>query len=82
VPGSYIRFFTFTPQQEQRAGSIRKRTAALQNFRLALATRSPWRLVKAYDPILNAHITPTERELLAWLVLSLRRYVQTMIYNC
>jgi serine/threonine protein kinase len=61
----YTRFFTFTPQQEQRASSIRKRITALENFRLALATRSPWRLVKAYDPIWDAHLTPTERELLA-----------------
>ncbi len=65
--GSYRNFFIFTQAQEQRATLIRRHNEAIERFRIALTGRSPWRLVKAYDPMLDnsTQLTATEREQLA-----------------
>jgi hypothetical protein len=63
--GPYRNFFIFTQAQEQRATLIRKRNEAVERFRVALTLRSPWRLVKAYDSVLDNKLIATEREQLA-----------------
>ncbi len=56
--------FIFTREQKQRAALIRRRQEAQELFRIALASRSPWRLVKAYDPLLdgNGQLSMVDRE--------------------
>jgi hypothetical protein len=63
----YRSFFTFTPAQEQRATLVQKRKTALAQFQAALASRSPSRLVTAYDSVLDGspQVSRTEREQLA-----------------
>ncbi len=58
--------FVFTQAQEQRATRIRRCNEAIERLHVALASKSPWRLIKAYDPVLDnsAQITARERELL------------------
>ncbi len=65
--GPYRNFFIFTQAQEHRATLIRRHNEAIERFRIALTGRSPWRLVKAYDPMLDnsTQLTATEREQLA-----------------
>ncbi|HEV2663103.1 MAG TPA: hypothetical protein VGU68_21010, partial [Ktedonobacteraceae bacterium] len=59
--------FVLTHEQEQRAARIRRRREVQEQFRAAMASRSPWRLVKAYDPLLdgNGQLSVVERERLA-----------------
>ncbi len=58
------KFFICTQPQEQRAKLIRRRKEALERFRAALISRSPWRLVTAYDTVLDnsPQVTATEHE--------------------
>src|SRR5947208_2042187 len=64
---SYHSFFVFTVEQQRRLDLARQRTEALVIFRVALASRSPRRIVAAYNHVLDTgrHTTQDERDQLA-----------------
>ena len=57
-------FFFLTADQQQRITRIQQHDEVLQQFRQALTGRSPWRVVRAYDTILDTstQVTTQERE--------------------
>ncbi len=55
-------FFTLTTDQQQHVTLLQKRDAALQRFRAALTSKSPWQVTKAYDTVLDNSTQMTTRE--------------------
>ena len=60
-------FFVLHADQQHRVTLLQKHDEVLHLFRQALMSRSPWRVVRAYNTILDtsAQATPTEREQLS-----------------
>ena len=63
----YHGFFIFTVLQQQRIALARQRIEALVIFRVALASRSPRRIVTSYDPVLDTskYVMQNQRQQLA-----------------
>ena len=60
-------FFILHADQQHRVTLLQKHDEVLHLFRQALTSRSPWRVIRAYNTILDtsAQVTPLEREQLS-----------------
>ena len=75
-------FFVLTADQQRRVTLTQKHDEVLRQFRQALMSKSPWRVVRAYDTVLDTstQVTSTEREQLV-LARMLTEALRTGDYN-